>query len=181
MIKLSELLEYQKEHNLSANSKLTVNVNNRGRVPFINVGPQLGVTLPFMRVHGLVSMGYNVDLVEAAIEAIKAAEVVVDAQVAEAAEAVVAETPVAETTEAVVDAPVAETTEAVAPEAPTEEAAEAVSEEPVEFTPFTKEELFAMTEEDLKSILDGAGIAYSVPKKSVKSFLVNLILTEQEK
>ena len=181
MITLEELLKCKEHNQLSYNSKLVVNVNNRGRVPFINVGPQLGVTLPFMRVHGLVSMGYNVDLVEATIEAIKAAEVVVDAQVAEAAEAVVAETPVAETTEVVIDAPVAETTEAVAPEAPTEEAAEAVSEEPAEFTPFTKEELFAMTEGDLKSILDGAGITYSVPKKSVKPFLVNLILTEQEK
>ena len=157
MIKLSELLEYQKEHNLTPSAKLVINVNNRGRVPFINVGPQSGVTLPFMRVHGLVAMGYNVDLVTEAVDVTNASEAVVEAPATLVAAA-----------EAVVEAPV-------------EEAAEAVVEDQAEFTPFTKEELFAMSEADLKAILDGAGVAYSVPKKNVKSFLVDLILTEQSK
>ena len=184
MIKLSELLEYQKEHNLTPSAKLVINVNNRGRVPFINVGPQSGVTLPFMRVHGLVAMGYNVDLVTEAVDVTNASEAVVEAPatLVAAAEAVAPEAPVEEAAEAVVEAPEAEeASEAVAPEAPVEEAAEAVVEDQAEFTPFTKEELFAMSEADLKAILDGAGVAYSVPKKNVKSFLVNLILTEQSK
>ena len=183
MIKLSELLEYQKEHNLTPSAKLVINVNNRGRVPFINVGPQSGVTLPFMRVHGLVAMGYNVDLVTEAVDVTNASEAVVEAPatLVAAAEAVV-EAPVEEAAEAVVEAPEAEEASEAVVEAPeAEEAAEAVVEDQAEFTPFTKEELFAMSEADLKAILDGAGVAYSVPKKNVKSFLVDLILTEQSK
>jgi hypothetical protein len=229
MITLEELLKCKEHNQLSESSKLVVNVNNRGRVPFINIGPQTNISLTFMRVHGLVAMGYNVDLVaveksspilspvsEALDEVIPvqkiediapAAEVVVDAPVEEASEGLVEEeqeTPAAEVVvegepevaevvvegepeaaaEAVVeDAPVEEASEGLVEEEQETPAAEAVAEEaPVEeFVPFTKDELEAMSEEELKEILVGGGISFTLPKKNVKGYLVDLILTEQAK
>ena len=241
MITLEELLKCKEHNQLSDNSKLVVNVNNRGRVPFINIGPQTNISLTFMRVHGLVAMGYNVDLVaveksspilspvsEALDEVIPvqkiediapAAEVVVDAPVEEASEGLVEEeqeTPAAEVVvegepevaEVVVEGEPEAAAEAVVEDAPVEEAseglveeeqetpaaeavvegepevaAEAVAEEaPVEeFVPFTKDELEAMSEEELKEILVGGGISFTLPKKNVKGYLVDLILTEQAK
>jgi hypothetical protein len=230
MITLEELLKCKEHNQLSYNSKLVVNVNNRGRVPFINIGPQTNISLTFMRVHGLVAMGYNVDLVaveksspilspvsEALDEVIPvqkiediapAAEVVVDAPVEEASEGLVEEEQETPAAEAVVDAPVEEAAEAVVEDAPVEEASEGLVEEeqetpaaeavaegelevaaevvveeaPVEeFVPFTKDELEAMSEEELKEILVGGGISFTLPKKNVKGYLVDLILTEQSK
>lgn len=192
MITLEELLKCKEHNQLSDNSKLVVNVNNRGRVPFINIGPQTNISLTFMRVHGLVAMGYNVDLVavektapvlspvsEALDEVIPVqkiediapvAEAVVDAPVEEASEGLVAEEQETPAAEAVVDAPVEEAAEAVVEDAPVEE-----------FVPFTKDELEAMSEEELKEILVGGEIAFTLPKKNVKGYLVDLILTEQAK
>ena len=192
MITLEELLKCKEHNQLSENSKLVVNVNNRGRVPFINIGPQTNISLTFMRVHGLVAMGYNVDLVavektapvlspvsEALDEVIPVqkiediapvAEAVVDAPVEEASEGLVEEEQETPAAEAVVDAPVEEAAEAVVEDAPVEE-----------FVPFTKDELEAMSEEELKEILVGGEIAFTLPKKNVKGYLVDLILTEQAK
>jgi hypothetical protein len=191
MITLEELLKCKEHNQLSYNSKLVVNVNNRGRVPFINIGPQTNISLTFMRVHGLVAMGYNVDLVaveksspilspvsEALDEVIPvqkiediapAAEVVVDAPVEEASEGLVEEEQETPAAEAVVEGE-PEVAEAVVEDAPVEE-----------FVPFTKDELEAMSEEELKEILVGGGIAFTLPKKNVKGYLVDLILTEQAK
>lgn len=192
MITLEELLKCKEHNQLSDNSKLVVNVNNRGRVPFINIGPQTNISLTFMRVHGLVAMGYNVDLVavektapilspvsEALDEVIPvqkiediapAAEVVVDAPVEEASEGLVEEEQETPAAEAVVEGEPEVATEAVVEDAPVEE-----------FVPFTKDELEAMSEEELKEILVGGGIAFTLPKKNVKGYLVDLILTEQAK
>jgi hypothetical protein len=192
MITLEELLKCKEHNQLSYNSKLVVNVNNRGRVPFINIGPQTNISLTFMRVHGLVAMGYNVDLVaveksspilspvsEALDEVIPvqkiediapAAEVVVDAPVEEASEGLVEEEQETPAAEAVVEGEPEVAAEAVAEEAPVEE-----------FVPFTKDELEAMSEEELKEILVGGGISFTLPKKNVKGYLVDLILTEQAK
>jgi hypothetical protein len=192
MITLEELLKCKEHNQLSYNSKLVVNVNNRGRVPFINIGPQTNISLTFMRVHGLVAMGYNVDLVaveksspilspvsEALDEVIPvqkiediapAAEVVVDAPVEEASEGLVEEEQETPAAEVVVEGEPEVAAEAVAEEAPVEE-----------FVPFTKDELEAMSEEELKEILVGGGISFTLPKKNVKGYLVDLILTEQAK
>lgn len=192
MITLEELLKCKEHNQLSDNSKLVVNVNNRGRVPFINIGPQTNISLTFMRVHGLVAMGYNVDLVavektapilspvsEALDEVIPvqkiediapAAEVVVDAPVEEASEGLVEEEQETPAAEAVVEGEPEAAAEAVVEDAPVEE-----------FVPFTKDELEAMSEEELKEILIGGGIAFTLPKKNVKGYLVDLILTEQAK
>ena len=192
MITLEELLKCKEHNQLSESSKLVVNVNNRGRVPFINIGPQTNISLTFMRVHGLVAMGYNVDLVaveksspilspvsEALDEVIPvqkiediapAAEVVVDAPVEEASEGLVEEEQEAPAAEAVVEGEPEAAAEAVVEDAPVEE-----------FVPFTKDELEAMSEEELKEILVGGEIAFTLPKKNVKGYLVDLILTEQAK
>lgn len=192
MITLEELLKCKEHNQLSDNSKLVVNVNNRGRVPFINIGPQTNISLTFMRVHGLVAMGYNVDLVaveksspilspvsEALDEVIPvqkiediapAAEVVVDAPVEEASEGLVEEEQETPAAEAVVEGEPEAAAEAVVEDAPVEE-----------FVPFTKDELEAMSEEELKEILVGGEIAFTLPKKNVKGYLVDLILTEQAK
>ena len=204
MITLEELLKCKEHNQLSDNSKLVVNVNNRGRVLFINIGPQTNISLTFMRVHGLVAMGYNVDLVaveksspilspvsEALDEVIPvqkiediapAAEVVVDAPVEEASEGLVEEEQETPAAEAVVEGEPEAAAEAVVEGEP-EAAAEAVVEDaPVEeFVPFTKDELEAMSEEELKEILVGGEIAFTLPKKNVKGYLVDLILTEQAK
>ena len=192
MITLEELLKCKEHNQLSYNSKLVVNVNNRGRVPFINIGPQTNISLTFMRVHGLVAMGYNVDLVaveksspilspvsEALDEVIPVqkiediapvAEAVVDAPVEEASEGLVEEEQETPAAEAVVEGEPEVAAEAVVEDAPVEE-----------FVPFTKDELEAMSEEELKEILVGGGVAFTLPKKNVKGYLVDLILTEQAK
>ena len=191
MITLEELLKCKEHNQLSDNSKLVVNVNNRGRVPFINIGPQTNISLTFMRVHGLVAMGYNVDLV--AVE--KTAPVL--SPVSEALDEVIPVQKIediAPVAEAVVDAPVEEASEGLVAEEQETPAAEAVVEgEPEaaeavvedtqaeEFVPFTKDELEAMSEKELKEILVGAEIAFTLPKKNVKGYLVDLILTEQAK
>ena len=195
MITLEELLKCKEHNQLSVNSKLVVNVNNRGRVPFINIGPQTNISLTFMRVHGLVAMGYNVDLV--AVE--KTAPIL--SPVSEALDEVIPVqkiediAPAAEVVVVVVDAPVEEASEGLVEEEQETPAAEAVVEgepeaaaevvvedAPVEeFVPFTKDELEAMSEEELKEILVGGEIAFTLPKKNVKGYLVDLILTEQAK
>ena len=222
MITLEELLKCKEHNQLSVNSKLVVNVNNRGRVPFINIGPQTNISLTFMRVHGLVAMGYNVDLVaveksshilsavsealaevmpvqeQAPVVQVAAEAVVEEAPKEDAAEALAEEAPKEDAAEALAEeapkedaaealaeeAPKEEVSEAVVEEAPVEEAPEALSEEaPVEeeFVPFTKEELEALSEDELKEILTSGSIAFTLPKKNVKAYLVDLILVEQTK
>lgn len=60
---------------LGFNERIKVDVLNAGRVPFINVGPQRGISLQRFEVEGLITMGYNVDIVEATVKVVVPAPV----------------------------------------------------------------------------------------------------------
>jgi hypothetical protein len=61
---IEEFKKFVNDFGIGFSQRVKVNVNNVGRVPFINVGPQTGVSIQCFQIEGLIAMGYSVEIAE---------------------------------------------------------------------------------------------------------------------